>query len=67
MTGFNLYRLYRRAGNGPSAALRMAIGLLWRDLCDSLAKPQARPPVDLQRCERLDSRAEVERRARQRL
>lgn len=30
MTGFRLYQLYRRAGNGPCTSLRMAVGLLWR-------------------------------------
>ncbi len=63
MTGFNLYRLYRRAGNSPFAALRLAGSLLWSDLRASLITP----PVDRQRRERLDKRAEVERRARQRL
>ena len=68
MTGFNLYRLYRRAGNGPRTSLHMALGLLWRDLCASMAKPiPPRPLADPQRRERLDRRADVEHRARQRL
>ncbi|MBV7428077.1 MULTISPECIES: hypothetical protein [unclassified Acidovorax] len=69
MTGFNLYRLYRRAGNAPRTSLRMAITLLWRDLRTNIATgrfPVAKAP-DPQRRPRLDHRADVERRARQRL
>lgn len=69
MTGFNLYRLYRRAGNGPRNSLRMAAGLLWRDLLANFAPRYLRGanPPDTKRRERLDRRADVERRARQRL
>jgi hypothetical protein len=67
MTGFNLYRLYRRAGNAPRNSLRMAIALLWRDFLSSQAMPSPTPPADPHRRARLDRRAHVERRARQRL
>ena len=67
MTGLNLYRLYRRAGNGPRNSLRMAIALLWRDFLSRLAVPSPTPPADPHRRARLDRRADVERRARQRL
>ena len=67
MTGFNLYRLYRRAGNAPLNSLRMAIALLWHDFLSSSTLPSLNPPADPRRRERLDRRADVERRARQRL
>lgn len=61
MTGFNLYRLYRRAGNAPRNSLRMAVALLWHDFLSSLALHSPTTPADPHR------RADVERRARQRL
>ena len=55
MSWLRLYGLYRRAGNGPAAALRMTVSLLWRN------------HKTARRRRHLDRRADVERRARQRL
>lgn len=64
-----LAAMRRRAGASHLTALRWASGLLWRDLCTSfvtISQRVANAP-DQHRRERLDRRADVERRARQRL
>ena len=55
MSWLRLYGLYRRAGNGPAAALRLTVSLLWRN------------HKTASRRHHLDRRAEVERAARERL
>lgn len=55
MFWLRLFGLYRRAGNGPAAALRLTVSLLWRN------------HKTARRRSNLDRRADVERRARQRL
>ena len=55
MSWLRLFGLYRRAGNGPAAALRLTVSLLWRDHQIS------------RRRHHIERRADVERRARQRL
>lgn len=64
-----LAAMRRRAGASHLTALRWAAGLLWHDLCTNFATgrfPVAKAP-DPRRRERMDHRADVERRARQRL
>ena len=55
MSWLRLFGLFRRAGNGPAAALRLTVSLLWRN------------HKTARRREHIEHRAEVERRARQRL
>lgn len=55
MSWLRLYGLYRRAGNGPAAALRMSASLLWRN------------HKTASRRQHIEQRADVELRARQRL
>lgn len=55
MSWLRLYGLYRRAGNGTAAALRLTVSLLWRN------------HKTASRRQHIEHRAEVERRARQRL
>lgn len=56
-----LARMRRSTGASRLQAARRAAGLLWRDFLSGFATPSPTPPVDPRR------RADVERRARQRL
>lgn len=63
-----LARMRRSAGASRLQSIRWAAGLLWRDFLTSLDSPSyPTPPADPHRRERLDRRADIERRARQRL
>ena len=64
---FRLARMRRSAGASRLQAIRWAFGLLWRDFLSSFAAPSPIQPADPRRRARLDRRADVERRARQRL
>ncbi len=55
MSWLRLFGLYRRAGNEPAAALRLTVSLLWRN------------HKNARRRQHIKQRADVERRARQRL
>ena len=55
MSWLRLCGLYRRAGNGSAAALRLTVSLLWRN------------HKTARRRQHIEHRADVERRARQRL
>lgn len=55
MSWLRLYGLYRRAGNGPAAALRLTASQLWRN------------HKTARRRQHIEQRADLERRARQRL
>lgn len=65
---FRQVRMRRSTGASGLQAFRWAAGLLWRDFLGSLQAPApSTPPTDPRRRARLDRRADVERRARQRL